>query len=100
MKAERTDRTLFFESLLKWGVESQFLMVVEECAELQHVILKRFRGQMNDNKLAEEISDVQFMLDEVITVMGLEDMVATWRTIKRNRLEGLLYDDNPQAQAQ
>ena len=57
MKAERTDRALFFESLLKWGIESQFLMVVEECAELQHVILKRFRGQQNDNKLAEEISD-------------------------------------------
>lgn len=101
MKAERTDRALFFESLLKWGIESQFLMVVEECAELQHVILKRFRGQQNDNKLAEEIADVQFMIDEIITVMGLENMVATWRTIKRNRLEGLLYEDsdNPQAQA-
>lgn len=51
----------------KWG-DLQWVMVIEECAELQKVVTKILRKKGNEVDLAEEMADVQIMLDQIRAV--------------------------------
>jgi len=59
-------RTNLYQSAIdKYGEEAQQLVMVEECAELQKVILKGFRGEINIDELVDEIADVEIMGEQM-----------------------------------
>ena len=46
------------------------MMAFEEMSELQKEMCKRFRGEKNDDHIAEEIADVEIMLDQLNLMTG------------------------------
>ena len=61
---------LYDKALLKWGLVSQLMMLAEESSELSVSALHMTRNLKNKEKalesLAEEIADVQLMIDEIL----------------------------------
>ena len=69
-----------------WGAQAQTLMVMEEMSELQKELCKRERGRDNLANIAEEIADVEIMLDQMKLLHGCAGMVAEYRMAKIERL--------------
>ena len=85
------DEKKVFEAALKqYGAESQTLMLFEEMAELQKELCKHARGRCNTMAIAEEIADVQIMLEQMIMLHGCQDNVAAVRKFKVMRLASRL----------
>ena len=77
---------IYCEALNKWGAEAQTLMVFEEMSELQKELCKRARGKDNREALAEEIADVQIMLEQMMILHDCEDLVEVQKFKKTHRL--------------
>lgn len=80
------DRTLYILALSTFGPEAQTLMMFEEMAELQKELCKHDRGKDNNEAIAEEIADVQIMLEQMIELHHCEDTVLRYRSEKMERL--------------
>ncbi len=59
-----------WELLSKYGVHSQFMMMVEECSELQKAICKMFREQPSN--VEEELVDVIVMAEQLRLIVKLD----------------------------
>lgn len=81
-----TEREIYQAALEKWGVGAQTLMVFEEMAELQKELCKNARGKDNRGSIAEEIADVQIMLEQMIVLHNCRAMVRTHKKAKIERL--------------
>ena len=57
-----------------YGHESQKMMLLEEMAELQKVICKEFRGELNKDAITEEVADVLIMLEQVQMMYDISDI--------------------------
>ena len=57
-------RTLCSRALQAWGAEMQSVVAAEELSELQKELCKSVRGENNTDAIAEEIADVQIMLEQ------------------------------------
>jgi NTP pyrophosphatase (non-canonical NTP hydrolase) len=68
-----------------WGTRSQVNMAIEECGELIVALCHRLRGRCDDNYVAEEIADVQIMLDQLSLIVG-KDLVRNFEEQKLERL--------------
>jgi len=94
------EKDLFEECFTVWGVESQLMMLIEECSELIHSVSKdlyRNFPEISKKRLlhfAEEIADTQLMIDEFIYHFNLEKDVEYFRMLKCKRLEELLEKVN------
>ena len=80
------NRILYRRAIYNFGPEAQTLMVFEEMSELQKELCKHARGKDNLEAIAEEIADVQIMLEQMIELHGCEDAVLFY---KRHKLERL-----------
>lgn len=80
-------------ALDKWGAEAQTLMMFEEMAELQKELCKYTRGENNVQHIAEEIADVQIMLDQMMLLFDCKTEVMDYRRMKINRLSERLARD-------
>lgn len=69
-----------------FGAEAQTLMVFEEMAELQKELCKHARGKHNTDAIAEEIADVQIMLEQMILLHDCRNMVEKAKAEKIARL--------------
>lgn len=78
---------IYRAALKKWGADAQTLMVFEEMAELQKELCKNARGKDNRGSIAEEIADVQIMLEQMTVLHDCRAMVRTYKTAKLNRLK-------------
>ena len=91
-----TEQEILCMALDTYGSEAQTLMVMEEMAELQKELCKHARGKDNIHSIAEEIADVQIMLEQMILLHGCREVVHTYREMKvqrlRKRLEGVTAD--------
>jgi len=71
---QREKNKLFKESLEKYGNEMQYLLLMEECAELSKECSKYIRGLINDKSnptaVAEEIADVENMIEQLKWMLG------------------------------
>lgn len=76
---------VFEDAIDKWGVESQIVMAQEECAELITELARDYRGRSDDDALAEEIADVQIMMEQLELVVGRERV----REAREGKLERL-----------
>ena len=88
-------KTILHRALLKWGNKSQLDMAKEELAELIVVLCKLNRGfngaDMHD--LAEEMADVEVMLEQIKLMYiteDLDELINKAKEIKLKRLEKLI----------
>lgn len=76
-----------------YGREAQMDMVIEECSELIQAICKYKRADKADitaiceQNIAEEMADVEIMLDQLKMMLQLHSLVDTYGEIKVSRLE-------------
>lgn len=78
-------------ALNTWGADAQTTMVFEEMAELQKALCKLERQQGSVSDVAEEIADVQIMLEQMILLHDCRDEVERWKSNKLRRLEKRLW---------
>lgn len=62
-------------------------MVFEEMSELQKELCKYARGADNVEHIAEEIADVQIMLEQMIVLHGCGEAVQEYKRSKIERLK-------------
>lgn len=94
------DREIYIKAIEYWGVNFQFDMIVEECAELIHAIqkLKRNKNQETINNVINEGVDVSIMINQLRIIMyKLDDIKipSTWCNIhdkKLRRLEKMIIN--------
>lgn len=75
---------IFIKAIAKYGVEAQEGVAQEECAELIQAISKKHRGKPRN--IAEEIADVEIMLEQLKIINGCENEVKEIRKQKISRL--------------
>ncbi len=84
---------LYQKAVTKWGFDTQVLMVIEELSELIQVLCKldrKYNG-VDEGEIAEEVADVEIMLDQLTEVMlPIRFHVELCKQIKLDRLEKLL----------
>lgn len=81
------DNTLC-KAVKKYGAISQTIVAIEELSELQKELTKELRLIGNIDHLAEEVADVEIMLDQLrIIYPALDGKVAEWREKKIERLD-------------
>lgn len=78
---------IYTAALEKYGGENQRIVALEELAELQHALCKDLRGNHNAAHIAEEIADVEIMLEQLKLLYGMEDSVESWKKQKLVRLQ-------------
>lgn len=69
-----------------FGERSQVNMFFEEAAELQNAICKYYRGRGTIENIAEEIADVQIMLEQLSIIFDCNSTVRTFIDQKIERL--------------
>lgn len=85
--AEMSDREVYRTAINKCGIEAQVMMVFEEMSELQKELCKYSRGKNNRNEIAEEIADVEIMLEQMEEFFKCESLVEIWKHEKLKRLK-------------
>ena len=86
------ERDLLSLAIKTWGEDAQLKMVLEEMSELQKEICKRWRGKDNAAAIAEEIADVEIMLEQLKMMLYIDSDVKTLRAQKLKRLAERLKD--------
>lgn len=86
---------LYQKAMDTYGLENQTMMVFEEMAELQKELCKALRGKIVTKNIAEEIADVEIMLEQMKEYYKLYLMVEEAKIYKLNRLENNLEILNP-----
>ena len=87
-----TDTELYAKAIVAWGAEAQLLMLCEESNELALAVHHYLRGRTDRGHIAEEIADVELMLEQIKALFGADftDLVRKWRVTKRMRLQTTL----------
>lgn len=80
------ERTIFNKALVEYGISSQKMMAIEECAELTNALAKRSRGRASQADIITELADVSIMVDQLAMFFG-EKAFAEERSRKVRRLE-------------
>lgn len=82
LKEERlvNKNEVYRKALEAWGPEKQITMVFEEMSELQKELCKSLRGEKVTGNIAEEIADVEVMLEQMKLLYDIEGLV---RSLKR-----------------
>lgn len=81
---------VFRAALDLWGADAQRTMCFEEMAELQKELCKHARGENNRVAIAEEIADVQIMLEQMMILHDCESLTSGYRQYKIDRLLELI----------
>ena len=69
------------------GDTAQLVVAVEELSELTKEITKCLRNKGNIDHLAEEVADVEIMVEQIKLIFNVQDKVKAARQIKLQRLE-------------
>ena len=73
-----------------FGAEFQEIVAIEECAELIQAISHKHRGR--EHNIAEEIADVEIMLEQLKIINKCHKEVETIRKKKIKRLFDRIFD--------
>lgn len=79
------EKEIYREALEKWGYH-QRTIALEEMAELQKEICKNIRGYDNRIEIAEEIADVEIMLEQMKILFDIYKKVEEFKKYKLERL--------------
>lgn len=80
------DNAICQAALETFGKELQVTMAIEEMSELTKELCKNSRGQENTTHIAEEIADVEIMLQQMVILFDCAGQVETFRRYKLERL--------------
>lgn len=69
------------------GATTQLVVAVEELSELTKEITKFIRNKGNIDHLAEEVADVEIMVEQVKLIFNVQDKVEQSKLLKLQRLE-------------
>lgn len=83
---------LYTKTIKTYGSKAQITMVFEEMSELQKELCKSLRGEDVKENIAEEIADVEIMLEQMKLLYGIEDLVQSNKQYKLERLKETLED--------
>ena len=64
---------VYTDALTTYGANAQLIVALEEMSELQKEICTALRGRVHPAHLAEEIADVQSMLEQVRLIFSIPD---------------------------
>lgn len=90
-KEEKSE--LYKELAEHYGEKHQCMLCIEEMSELIKEIVKFERKHNNYNEIAEEVADVQIMIEQVIAIYGINEEVERWKEKKLKRTEARLAWD-------
>lgn len=76
------------QAVKTFGIDIQQILAMEEMAELTQAISKRIRGFKQQANVAEEIADVEIMLEQLKQGYKCHEEVERWKAKKLARLEG------------
>lgn len=76
---------IYRRSVVHFGAEAQTRKAAEECVELSLELLHALDGRANMDKIAEEMADVEIMLEQLRLIYG-DDEVEEWKLKKLNGL--------------
>lgn len=79
-------------ALEAFGERAQMTMAIEEMSELAKELCKRCRGRDNVEAIAEEVADVQIMLQQMVMLFDCAGQVETFRRYKLERLAGRIEE--------
>lgn len=82
---------LYELALDTYGYNAQEDMLLEEMSELQKVILKGRREALRFDDLADEIADVEIMLEQIKKYHGISKNVSKRKEYKKLRLQRRLH---------
>lgn len=77
---------LLEKAIATYGKEMQMVVACEEMSELQKELCKSLRGRDNLPAIAEEIADVEIMLEQLKIIFGCHCDVGIYRMDKLERL--------------
>ena len=63
-------REVYEQAVEEWGREAQIMMAIEECSELIKELTKLYRGDTVDQNVAEEVADVEIMMEQMRILFG------------------------------
>jgi len=91
MMTKTQKKTLYRKAFDKWGMNAQFGMLIEECAELIKASNKYMRKQSKDNvdSLVEGMANVEIMIDQFRNVLSWEILDIKVNEAKESKLERL-----------
>lgn len=84
---------IYAKMIEKYGFEKQMLIAVEECSELQKEVLKYLRGRENYTEVAEEIADVEIMIEQLKMMFGNKAEVENFKVRKIERTKNLYLEE-------
>lgn len=87
------NKQILYDAIKKYGVDAQLKMAIEEMSELTKEICKNFRGKENKEQIAEEIADVEIMIEQLKIMFGCSVEVMRFKEWKMARLEERLEDE-------
>lgn len=74
------------QAIRKWGPDMQQAIAIEEMSELTKELCKYKRGAQNFNQIAEEIADVEIMMEQLKIMFDCHWQVDVYRGEKIKRL--------------
>lgn len=77
---------IYEQALAHYGGEMQTTVCIEELSELTKELCKHNRGRDNTAAIAEEIADVEIMLEQMKLLHNCAGLVRDWRERKKARL--------------
>lgn len=88
LSSGRDEPYVLEKAIETFGPEHQQLVAIEEMSELQKELCKRYRGFENHEHIAEEIADVEIVLEQLMMMFQCKDEVRKTRAEKVERLWG------------
>ena len=84
----KNEETVFDKAITTYGETSQIHMAWEEMSELAKELCKsmRYSKKQYKRKVAEEVADVEIMLEQLKLIFGIDEDVEGWRLDKVVRL--------------
>lgn len=84
------DIDVYLEAIKTFGALPQMVVAIEECSELQKEITKIIRKKGDLTNLAEEIADVEIMLEQLKLIFTIHDKVIEQKGKKIERLKRII----------
>lgn len=81
---------IFRQAIEKWGERAQWTMLKEECAELIVEVCKMDRVPDNKRRIAEELADVEIMVNQAKLMIGIEYYLDIYKITYANLFERVL----------
>ena len=88
------EKEILTQAITTYGQQLQIIVAIEEMSELTKELCKAQRGAQNRDHIAEEIADVEIMLEQLQLIYNVAPSVESWRQSKIRRLAKRLEDAN------